>query len=58
MTKSRGIGRGGKRAGAGRKPQPEWLQHWWAGFRAGDARMMEEAEQMRVDAAKSGEPGS
>jgi hypothetical protein len=60
MTKSRGIGRGGKREGAGRKPTPAWLSHWFCGFQTGNVRIMEEAERMRVaasDAAKSGHLG-
>jgi hypothetical protein len=47
MTKSKGIGRGGPRVGAGRPRAPEWYQLWLLAIRLGDHRLMQRADEMR-----------
>ena len=47
MTKSKGIGRGGPRVGAGRPRAPEWYQLWLLAIRLGNHRLMQRADEMR-----------
>jgi hypothetical protein len=50
MTESTGIGRGGRRSGAGRRRTQEWYEMAVLGARLGDVRLMERADKLRAAA--------
>src|SRR6476646_1910629 len=56
MTQSTGHGRGGRRPGAGRRPDAGWYAEALAAVRFGDRRMMDRAAALRAAADANATP--